>query len=64
MKTRSETFVQFTLEEGKDREAFIQEFTQVVSSLRASSNDESVESIVEVLESSTNHVRVKKREDS
>ncbi|MCX5721490.1 MAG: hypothetical protein NT179_05605 [Nitrospirae bacterium] len=61
VKTRSGTFVQFTIEDGQQREIFIQEFTHVVSSLRESSDSPSTESLIEVLESSETLARVKLR---
>ena len=64
VKARNETFVQLMIEEGTEREEFIQEFTQVVSSLRVSSNVEATESAVEIYESSESHVRVRPRRDS
>jgi hypothetical protein len=59
VKTRSGTFVQFTIEQGQDREVFVQEFTQVVSSLQSSAEGNQDESLVEHFESSETLVRVR-----
>ena len=64
VKTEKETLVQLMIEEGTEREEFIQKFTKVVSSLRVSSNVEATESAVEIYELSESYVRVRPKKDS
>jgi hypothetical protein len=58
VKNEKHTFVQFLIQEGTTKDAFIEEFTRTVSALRASESGQSAEAIIEFYEGSESHRRV------
>ena len=64
VKTEHETFVQLVIQEGTEKEVFIEEFNRTVSALRASESSEPEVTVIERYEHSESHRRVRVRKDA